>query len=86
MALGVAVVATRAGGPIEIVTHEESGLLVPPSDSHALAGAIIDLLDDAAKRQAMGKAGRARYEQHFTAGRMAREMKAVYEKALNDGA
>ena len=83
MALGVPVVATRAGGPIEIVNHEESGLLVPPSDSRALAGAIIELLNDAAKREAMGKAGRARFEQHFTARRMAREMTAVYEKATH---
>lgn len=80
MALGVAVVATRAGGPLEIVSHGESGLLAPPSDARALADAINELLNDPQKRRAMGKAGRARFEERFTSRRMAREMKAVYER------
>lgn len=79
MALGVPVIATSAGGPLEIVSHNESGLLVPPSDAHALAEAINELLDNPQQRQAMGKAGRARFEERFTARRMAREIKALYE-------
>lgn len=50
MAAGLPVVATRVGGIPELVVHEESGLLVPPSDERALADAIGELAADETKR------------------------------------
>lgn len=47
MASGVPVVATDVGGIPELVRHEDTGLLVPPHDVKALAGAVVRLLDDA---------------------------------------
>lgn len=81
MALGKPVVATRAGGPLEIVEENVSGYLIAPASPHELAVAVIGLLCDANKREKMGKAARARYESCFTANRMAREIVAVYEDA-----
>ena len=60
MALGKPVVATNAGGPAEIIAHNENGLLVPFGDPPALAAAICRIredsalagLGDAAKRRA----------------------------------
>jgi len=46
MLAGVPVVATRSGGPEEIIRHEESGLLVPTASPQALAEGIIRILDD----------------------------------------
>ena len=46
MAAGVPVVATEAGGIPEIVRHEESALLVPPSDPASLARAMERVLTD----------------------------------------
>lgn len=46
MALGKPLVAAAAGGPLEIVEDGVSGLLVPPGDDAALAGAIERILDD----------------------------------------
>lgn len=46
MSCGVPAIATRAGGPINIVDEEQNGLLVPPKDSPALAEAIERLLSD----------------------------------------
>ncbi|MBN1397681.1 MAG: glycosyltransferase family 4 protein [Bacteroidetes bacterium] len=46
MAMGKAIVATKAGGVPEIITNEETGLLVPPQDETALAEAIIRILDE----------------------------------------
>ena len=82
MAAGKAVVATRAGGPVEIVVEGETGLLVPPGDANAMGEAIAVLLADHARREAMGLAGRRRVEAQFTAARMAQETLAVYRKAL----
>jgi glycosyltransferase involved in cell wall biosynthesis len=45
------VVATNVGGIPEIITHDETGVLVPPNDQQKLAGAINDLLADKTKRE-----------------------------------
>jgi glycosyltransferase involved in cell wall biosynthesis len=59
MALGKAVVATRVGGPLEIVTDGVDGLLVPPGDAAALAAALSRLAD-AGLRRRLGSAARER--------------------------
>jgi glycosyltransferase involved in cell wall biosynthesis len=74
MAMGKPVVAYAHGALPEIVPDGETGLLVPPGNEEALAGAVIDLLGDSQRRSAMGMAGRARVEAHFTAQRMAGEV------------
>jgi sugar transferase (PEP-CTERM/EpsH1 system associated) len=80
MASGVAVVATDVGGTSELVQHRRTGLLVPPSDSQALASAIRGLVDDSASRIAMGRAGRARVEAEFDLDRMIRGYETLYEE------
>lgn len=45
--MGLPVVATRSGGPEEIVEHGRTGLLVAPGDPHELAGGIRRILGDA---------------------------------------
>jgi len=62
MALGVPVVATRVGGIPEVVEDGRQGLLVPPADPPALAGAVAALLKDKARAASMGGAGRTRAE------------------------
>jgi glycosyltransferase involved in cell wall biosynthesis len=64
-ACGLAVVATDVGGIPEQVEHGVTGLLVPPGDATALAGAIDALVSDPAKRRDMGAAGRACIQRHF---------------------
>jgi glycosyltransferase involved in cell wall biosynthesis len=54
---GLPVVTTDAGGIPYIVTHEETGLLVPMNDHEALAAAALRLLaDDALARKIVGRA------------------------------
>ena len=84
MAASKAVVATRAGGLPEVVQHEETGLLVAPRDDHALADAILRLLKDEPLRLRMGKAGRERVRDHFTAEHMVEQTAKVYEQVIAD--
>jgi glycosyltransferase involved in cell wall biosynthesis len=85
MLAGRAVVASAAGGPLEIVEAGETGLLVPPGDADALAAAMLSLLDDDARRAAMGAAGLARARARFGADAMARGFERLYADLLGAG-
>jgi len=63
MCFGLPVVATRAGGLAEVVRHEETGLLVPPRDPEALAGALAEIMDDRSRWKEMSEAAAARARQ-----------------------
>ena len=66
--LGLAAVATDCPtGPAEVIATGETGLLVPPGDSAALATALGALLADTASRRAMGAAGRERARARYAA-------------------
>lgn len=62
MASGVPVVAPAAGGPLDLVTHGRTGLLVPPGDAAAVRDAVRSLAGDPGARAAYGAAGRAAVE------------------------
>ncbi|MFB7372833.1 glycosyltransferase family 4 protein [Streptomyces sp. NPDC056222] len=62
MASGVPVVAPAAGGPLDLVDHRRTGLLVPPDDATALRDAVAALAAAPAQRAAYGRAGRAAVE------------------------
>lgn len=62
MASGVPVVAPAAGGPLDLVAHGSTGLLVPPRDAGAVREAVAALAADPALRTAYGTAGRATVE------------------------
>lgn len=62
MASGVPVVAPAAGGPLDLVAHGRTGLLVPPRDARAVREAVGALAADPARRAAYGAAGRALVE------------------------
>lgn len=65
MASGKPVISTMVAGIPELVANEQSGLLVPPHDSMAMAGAIERLARDPNYRHQLGRAGRERIERNF---------------------
>ncbi|MET9726408.1 glycosyltransferase family 4 protein [Streptomyces zaomyceticus] len=62
MASGVPVIAPAAGGPLDLVDHGRTGLLVPPEDPDALREAVAMLAAAPESRTAFGRAGRAAVE------------------------
>ena len=78
MRAGRAIVATTVSAIPEIVAAGESGLLVPPRDAGALAGAVVSLLRDPGRRAAMGAAGRTRLQSAFSVGAMVEATTEVY--------
>jgi L-malate glycosyltransferase len=84
MALSKATVASDTGGIPEVVSHGETGYLVPPRDARELASAIVKLLKDPARRERMGAAGLARVTRVFSADGMVEKTLEVY-KTLRRG-
>jgi glycosyltransferase involved in cell wall biosynthesis len=82
MAAGRPVVASKHGGPLEIVLDGTTGLLVAPSDPEALANAIQELLQDAALRDRMGQAGAQRLDAEFSIDSQLRAIQSVFSSVL----
>jgi glycosyltransferase involved in cell wall biosynthesis len=82
MAARRAVVATNVDGTPEAVTHDGTGVLVPPSNPGVLAEALERLLRDPGLRRKYGEAGRLKVEQRFGVGRMVQETQEMYREAL----
>jgi glycosyltransferase involved in cell wall biosynthesis len=80
MAAAIPVIATRVGGTPEVVVDDETGCLVPARDPAALANAIGALMGQPLRRYSLGRAGRARVEQHFSITRMVEDYAAVYDQ------
>jgi glycosyltransferase involved in cell wall biosynthesis len=80
MAAGLPVVASDIYGIPEIVERGATGLLVPPANPEALAGAVRSLGDQPALRQSMGEAGHSRFEERFTIERSVADTVAVYRE------
>jgi glycosyltransferase involved in cell wall biosynthesis len=85
MAAGRPVVVTTAAGTGEAMVPGETGLVVPPEDSQALADAMLELLTDRTLARAMGQAARHRVERRFSAAGQAARHVALYRSALNQG-
>ncbi len=75
-------VATRVGGNLSIINHQESGLLVPSENPAALAEAIIELLSDAGKRAAFGKAAEKKIKTEYSQENMVRKYSELYLSVL----
>lgn len=76
------VVACRVGGLHETIVEGETGLLVEPESPAALARGIEQLLRKPDQLEQMGRAGRARVEEHYTLEIMISRTIEIYSQVL----
>ena len=77
---GIPVIATDVPGTREVITHEATGLLVPPGDPAALAAAIRRAREHPEESAARADALRQRIGERFTLDRMLRSTADFYRK------
>jgi len=82
MSMAKAVVASDVGGIPEVVKHNETGLLVPPSDPPSLADAVLRVHGDPGLRERLGTNGRRLVEERFTWDAIAGEVEKAYLEIL----
>ena len=82
MALGVPVISTTVGSVPELVEHDKTGVLVPPSRAPALAMAFRGLANDAGRRRELGLAAQAHVRAGSSWDTIAQRYEAVYADAL----
>ena len=80
MFFGCPSVSTAVGGIPEVITHDETGWLVPSADASELARGVETLLRDPARRTAIGEAARQRARKRFSAEVIVPRYEALYQR------
>ena len=84
MASYLPVIATRCGGPEEIVVNGRTGLLVPIGDPISLAAAVRFVIMNAEAGRCMGEEGRLRTEQLFSMEKMQDAYRSLYIETIGE--
>lgn len=85
-AAGMPCIASNVGPLPEVLTHRQTGLLVPPRDPLMVAKAVIEMAGDRDQARRLGDAARARTRSFFTIARMLDAHAKVYDEVLHAGA
>lgn len=75
-------IATKVGGIPDLVSHGVNGLLVRPGNTRELAEAILHILHNRTLATRMGKAGRKRVQNRFSAEFMVQSIERIYREFL----
>ncbi|MCD6336528.1 MAG: glycosyltransferase family 4 protein [Candidatus Latescibacteria bacterium] len=84
MAMARPVVATRIPGVTEVIQDGQSGLLVPPRDSEALAEAVLDMLAHPDWSRRMGSTARETIAQRFSFTQTVDHVEKVFRETLSE--
>lgn len=80
LACEVPVLSTSVGGVPELITHGETGWLIPAGDQHKLVDAIVSLLEQPELRRGLAVNGRQRVEKNFTVNKFMTRLEALYSE------
>ena len=82
MGVGLPCIASSVGGVLDLIDHQENGLLIPPRASGALAEAINDILINQELAVYLGRNARRKIEEMFDNDRSIQQLEAVYQDCL----
>ena len=82
LATGLPVVATRSGGPQEVIEPDVAGVLVPIEDPAALAQGLLRVVGDRELRDRLGAAARQRVFEAFSLEAVLQQYARLYDKLL----
>lgn len=85
MCAGLPVIASDIGSLSETIDDGITGFIVPQNNPEAVCDRVLQLLRDPTLRQSMGKAARARYEQHYTSRAFADRIEEALLNTLERG-
>lgn len=84
MAYGLPCIATSVGGNVDLIRHSDTGILVPPDDSTALADAIISLTEEEPLRRRLGGAAYQTIEATYNLDSVATKYIKLYDSLLKE--
>ena len=79
-----AIVLTRVAGLETVVDNGRAAVIIPPEDPEALAGAVMQLLDDPARRLTLGRAARNVASERYRLGDSIRRIEEVYSEVHHE--
>ena len=82
MGVGLPCIASGVGGVLDLIDHQENGLLIPPRASGALAEAINDILTNRELAVYLGRNARRKIERMFDNDGSIQQLQAVYQDCL----
>ncbi len=80
MAASLSVIASDAGGPLEIIENGYDGLLFNMGDSDDLAKKLLSLVEDSSFRKVLGMNARKKVEKNFLQKNLSDELERIYNK------
>jgi len=83
MAAGLPVIASRVGGIPAVVSHEQTGLLVPPGDAGALADAMRCVLNQPDWAAALGRSASRSVDSRYGSASMVQSIESIFAEALH---
>ncbi len=83
MACGLAAVVTTVGGATDLITHQQSGWLIPAHAPDAIQAALTTLLNDQQLRQTLGQHAREKIMTEYTLSKTADRLRQLYDGVLH---
>ncbi len=83
MSCSLPVVTTPAGGIPELVRPGKDGAVTKGFEQEEFAQTVIELIENDSKRESLGKAGRKRVKESFSAKKIVTKYEKVFEEAVS---
>jgi len=84
--LGVPVVATRAGGTVDLIRDGQTGLLAPVGDAEAVAHCLVRMFTDTELRKRISRTASQQIRDEYTIEQLVMRTETVYKELLNAAA